>query len=280
VARALLAGVEPLDCGYDMPSHVLAAVQRMWWEAEQDKRLQPYLPPGGLMAAARDVLRRLEREPVRVPLKGVTDSKTGAAVIITLGHEDFQKAPALRSLEGPAFVLSLYHGRYDQWAWTTNLMRRSRPAELPVIGPLIDTSLGATPRRRHLLRTDPGSAFLGQWNFDSYLATADIWPTADVGDEFRTEIVCPIPVVFVHGDWDTQTPVENTLQVAPYYRKGHVLLVERGGHGALFQVAQHLPKTMEALMEFLQSGRTAHLPTRVAAPAPKFSAPSFPAPGA
>jgi len=28
VARALLMGVEPLDFGYDMPSHVLAAVQR------------------------------------------------------------------------------------------------------------------------------------------------------------------------------------------------------------------------------------------------------------
>ena len=62
VARALLTGVEPLDFGYDMPSHVLAAVQRMWWEAEKDPQLKPYLPTGGLMAAAREVLQRLERE--------------------------------------------------------------------------------------------------------------------------------------------------------------------------------------------------------------------------
>src|SRR3954471_3447992 len=63
VARALLMGVEPLDFTYDMPSHVLAAVQRIWWEAEKDPRLQPYLPKGGLMAAAREVLLRLERAP-------------------------------------------------------------------------------------------------------------------------------------------------------------------------------------------------------------------------
>jgi pimeloyl-ACP methyl ester carboxylesterase len=49
VARALLSRVEPLDYGYDMPAHVLAGVQRMWWEAEKDPRLQPYLPPGGLI---------------------------------------------------------------------------------------------------------------------------------------------------------------------------------------------------------------------------------------
>jgi pimeloyl-ACP methyl ester carboxylesterase len=230
------------------------------------------------MAAAREVLRRLQREPVRVPLKGVADVKTGAAVTITLGHEDFQKAPALRNAEGPAFVLSLYHGHYDQWAFVTNITRRSRPVEFPMITALIDTSLGVTPRRRYLLRNDPATAFLGQWNFDSYLATADIWPSPDVGDDFRTELVCPIPVLFVQGDWDTQTPVENTLQIAPYFRKGHVLLVERGGHGALNQVTQHLPETMEALLGFLKTGSTTNLPTRVAVPAPKFSVPGFPPP--
>jgi pimeloyl-ACP methyl ester carboxylesterase len=88
VARALLTGVEPLDFGYDMPSHVLAAVQRMWWEAEKDSQLKPYLPTGGLMAAAREVLQRLERGPVKVSVK---NEKTGEVITITLGQEDFQR---------------------------------------------------------------------------------------------------------------------------------------------------------------------------------------------
>src|SRR5436309_7129049 len=81
VARALLTGVEPLDFGYDMPSHALAAVQRMWWEAEKDPQLKPYLPTGGLMAAAREVLQRLEKAPVKVPVK---NEKTGEEMTITL----------------------------------------------------------------------------------------------------------------------------------------------------------------------------------------------------
>jgi pimeloyl-ACP methyl ester carboxylesterase len=278
VARALLAGVEPLDCGYDMPSHVLAAVRRMWWEAEQDLRLKPYLPPGGLWAAARDVLRRLERTPVKVTLKGAKDAKTGEAVTVTLGHEDFQREAFLRGADGPAFVLNAYHERYDAWASATAFARRGRPAEVPLITPLIDTSLGVTPKRRYLLQTDPANEFLGQWNFASYLATADVWPTADVGDDFRTETVTHIPVVFVNGDWDTQTPVENALGVAPYFPNGRVLIVERGGHGAMGQLSRHHPETMDALTAFLKTGGMEKLPTRVSVPGPKWSVPGFEVP--
>src|SRR5690606_29697847 len=102
------------------------------------ERLKPYLPPGGITAAAQEVLRRLEREPVKVPINDVT---------ITLGHEDFQRSPQLRTVAGPEFVLSLYHEHYDHWALMTYQARRSRPAAFPVIAALVDTSLGVTPRR-------------------------------------------------------------------------------------------------------------------------------------
>ena len=275
IARALLTGVEPLDCGYDMPSHVLAAVQRMWWEAEKDERFKRYLPQGGLMAAARQVLRRLEQKPVAVELKGVKDAKSGESVTITLGHEDFQREAFLKGPDGPAFVLAVYHERYEGWATTASLQRRSRTMEMPMIGPLIDTSLSVTPKRKYLLRTDPATEFLGHWNFDSYMAIADILPTEDVGDEFRTEKVTNIPVVFVNGDWDTQTPIENTLGIAPFFPKSHVLIVERGGHGAMNQLTQHHPKVKDSLVQFLKTADMTGLPTRISVPPPKFSAPGF-----
>jgi hypothetical protein len=84
--------------------------------------------------------------------------------------------------------------------------------------------------------------------------------------------------VFVHGDWDTQTPVENTLAIAPFFQKAHVVIVERGGHGALGQFSQHQPETMDALVGFLKTGTTEKLPTKVTLPAPKFTVPDFPLP--
>jgi pimeloyl-ACP methyl ester carboxylesterase len=276
VARALLTGVEPLDFGYDMPSHVLAAVQRMWWEAEKDPQLKPYLPTGGLMAAAREVLQHLKRGPVKVSVK---NEKTGEAITITLGKGDFQRT--LNQEKGgtdPAFILSLYYGHYDEWARSALDFRQSRDAEEAIIGPLIDTSLGVTPRREYLLRNDPATALLGQWDFDSYLATADIWPSKDVGDEFRNEIISHIPVVFVEGDWDTSTPIENTLSVAPYFVNGRVLIVEHGKHFALKQMVEDSPDIVTALMEFVRSGKTTNLPARMTLPVPKFQVPKFPPP--
>ena len=271
VARALLSGVEPLDYGYDMPSHVFAAVQRSWWEAEKDPGLKPYLPPGGLMAAAREVLRRFDRAPVQVK---VSDTRT-----IPIGREDFQR-DFPRGTRGPAFLLSLYYERYITWALSVDARRRSREGEAPLLGPLIDTSLGVTPRREFLLRTDAATEFLGQWNFDSYLASADIWPTADVGDDFRTDVLSAIPVVFAQGDWDTSTPVENTLNVAPFFPNGRVLIAAHGGHGVLDPIAEHLPDVMSVLLEFLRTGNTGNVPGRVTLPVPKFIAPDFPPPAA
>jgi hypothetical protein len=70
----------------------------------------------------------------------------------------------------------------------------------------------------------PEQSSLGRWSFNSYLVTADMWPRADVGDEFRTEVVSQIPFVFEQGDWDTQTPIENLLQVSPYFTNSRVLI--------------------------------------------------------
>ena len=276
VARALLSGVEPLDYGYDMPSHVFAAAQRMWWEAEKDPRIEPYLPPGGLKAAAQEILRRLDRASVNVKVK---DDKTGETVTVTLGREDFQRSFPLGT-NGPAFLLSLYHGEYDAWARSVLALRRTREAEIALIGPLIDTSLGVTSRREYLLRTDTGVEFLGQWNFASYMAMTGIWPTPDVGDEFRSEIISRIPVVFAQGDWDMFTPVENALNVAPFFPNGRVLITMRGEHGVLESLAADLPDVMATLLEFLQTGGTANLPARVSLPAPRFPAPDFPPPAA
>lgn len=271
VARALLSGTEPLDYGYDMPSHVVAGLQRMWWEVEKDARLQPYLPPGGMVSAAREVLGRLARAPVRVK---VTDG-TGDSVTVCLGREDFQR-DMLRG--GPTFLLSAYHEHYEGWARSVLAKRRGQEPTVPLIGWLIDTSLGVTPKRQHLLMTDPGAEMLGHWNFAAYVATTGIWPSPDVGDEFRTEMVTRIPVVFAQGDWDVQTPVENALNMAPFFPNGRVLIAVNGGHGVLGPIARNHPAVMAALLEFLQTGNTVNLPARVTLPVPKFDVPDFPPP--
>ncbi|HEV7768000.1 MAG TPA: alpha/beta fold hydrolase, partial [Thermoanaerobaculia bacterium] len=65
VARALLSGVEPLDSAYDMPSGVFAALESIAKDADNDSRLKPWLPKGGVMAALHDVRKRLAEKPLQ-----------------------------------------------------------------------------------------------------------------------------------------------------------------------------------------------------------------------
>lgn len=272
VARAILSGVEPLDYGYDMPTCVLAAIQRYWKEAEQDKALAPYIPQGGIEAAAKAVAKRLDAAQVKVEVK---DPKGGPAVTIVLGKEDFQRDFLHKAADGPAWVLSLYHEHYDTWAAAVLAKRKARTDDVKLIGPLVDTSLGVTPKREKQLRSDPATEFLGQWNWEAYIASAEIWPTADVGDDFRTPVETSIPVIFAQGDWDTQTPVENTLEISKFFPKGKVIIAERGGHGVLEPIAGRFPKEWAGMMDFLRTGQMPSLPERVTLPAGKFTVPDF-----
>ncbi|KRE98596.1 hypothetical protein ASG87_14465 [Frateuria sp. Soil773] len=272
VARAVLSGVEPLNEGYDMPSHVFAALQRIAFDADRDPGLKPYLPPGGLMEAVRALHRRFAGEPVRVQ---VSDA-SGKATTVVLGAEDFQLALLSHTQEGeqwPAFILSLYHRHYDDWAREVIAGRQAGTTKL--IGPLADSSLGVTAAREHQLRTDPAVELLGTWNFEANIASAPDWPTRDMGDAVRLPVVSPIPVVFVHGDWDTSTPVENTLGLLPFFPNGHAILVHRAGHDGTFYQLRENPAAKAAVYAFLRTGKLENLPTEETLPMPRFQRPAF-----
>jgi pimeloyl-ACP methyl ester carboxylesterase len=276
VARAVLSSVEPLNNGYDMPSQVYAALQRIAYDADRDPGLKPYLPPGGLMAAIGELHARFARGPIRVEVR----EETGQTHTVALGLGDLQLALLSHTDEAehwPAFILSLYHRHYQQWARDTIESRQASPTTL--IGPLADSSLGVTAARGYQLRTDPAVGLLGPWNFESNIASASDWPTPDMGDALREPVRSTIPIVFVHGDWDTSTPIDNTLGLLPYFSNGHAILVHRAGHDGTFYQLRDDPAAKQAIYEFLRSGSTDALPVAVTLPVPTFEVPSFAPPG-
>jgi pimeloyl-ACP methyl ester carboxylesterase len=277
VQRALLSGVEPLNNGYDMPSHVYAALQRVAWDADHDPDLVPYLPRGGLMAAVQVVHNRLAARPIKIT---VEDEKSGRPYTVVLGLGDFQRDLVRPAQDWPAWVISLYHGHYEAWAKAVIDARLETTSADAMIGPLIDTSLGVTPAREHQLRTDPARDFLGAWNFDSYIAQAPVWPTEDIGDDLRTPVQSKVPVLFVHGDWDTSTPLENPLGLLPYFPNGRMLVIHRGEHSARSVAFDQQAPLFEAGLVFLATGDASRVPAQAELPPPAFTRPAFAPPAA
>ncbi len=279
VSRAVLSAVEPLDYGYDMPSPVFAAIKRIAVEADRDPALRPYLPEGGVIAAATAVRDRLAAGPIEV---AVTD-EGGTPRKVVLGLEDFQlaliswsQAPA----RFPAAVLAAFHGHYEPWARDAIEWRKAGNQAL--INPLINTSLGMTPARQRLLWSDPALPMLGSWNFASYLATANAkeWPTTDLGDAFRTAVPNATPVLFVHGDWDTSTPIDNSLAMLPWFANGHLIRVHRGPHTGALALLKDQPAVAASVYEFLRTGKTDGLPSQVDMAPVVFAKPDFAPPEA
>jgi pimeloyl-ACP methyl ester carboxylesterase len=270
VARAVLSGVEPLDNGYDMPTPVYAALQRIAQDADRDPGLRPELPDGGMMAVIQALHERFARGPVTVRVR----NDDGSTTAVVLGAEDLQLALLAHADEPegwPAHLLALY--RQDYQAWAREVIADRRGGDSILIGPLVDSSLGVTAGREQRLRSDPALAMLGPWNFQANIASAPDWPTRDMGDDFREPVASDIPLLLVHGDWDTSTPIDNSLELLPYFRNGHLIRVHRGGHDGAMYLLRNAPEARQAVLAFLQSGATANLPGEVELPPPTFQQP-------
>ncbi|WP_369981191.1 alpha/beta hydrolase [Xanthomonas bundabergensis] len=274
VARAVISAAEPLDAGYDQPSQVFAAFQRIAAEADQSAALAPYLPTGGMIAAMQATRDRFANGPIRVDVE-----HDGRRQQVTLGLEDYQLALITYSANAatfPRFVLSAYHGHYDDWARDAIAWRA--PERRALINPLINIGLDMSAPRKRLLWSDPALPMLGRWNFAAYLATKGEWASADAGDAMRAPILDPTPVLFVQGDWDTSTPLENTLALLPYFPNSRTVLLHRAQHNGTFALLRSRPELAAKVYAFLRDGDTRTLPADAALDPVAFAAPAFAAP--
>ena len=173
----------------------------------------------------------------------------------------------------PSAILELYHNQYKRWSIPRNYSIASRT----LLQPLIDSSLGVTNQRREQLWNDPAVRFISRRNFAPLIATADIWPSPDVGDAFRNPVICNIPVIFVNGDWDTKTPIENMHQIAQFFPNSQKIVVHCAGHSTMnYTVKEQHPLFIKKLAHFLETGTSDKIPENLTVrPYKTFRAPNF-----
>ncbi len=105
-----------------------------------------------------------------------------------------------------------------------------------------------------------------------YRAACPAWGS-DLGEAFRQNFETDIPAVLVHGNWDLSTPLENALELAPFFKNGQLVIVRGGSHGAMREALKESESFRDALMRFIVTGDSSALPDELELPAIEWEVP-------
>ncbi|MEM7787031.1 MAG: alpha/beta fold hydrolase [Bacteroidota bacterium] len=277
IARVMFYGLEGPDHTHDDPDGLERALESIAAAAESSETLAPYVPPGGLLNAYRDLIRRADAEPIRVP---TVHPDTGDSLVVVLAGDDFRELSrgVTRGLAWnyltPAWALDLLtmlSGDFEPAA--RRIFRlRTRTGMRNAAFYQLDCGSGITEARDARYRAADGADLVGEiWTM--YSVGCLPWD-ADLGDGFRSDFVTDIPALLLHGTWDVSTPYENATELLPSFRDHHLVTVEGGSHGAVYEAMEVDQAFEDGLYRWFATGDATGLPDRVVLPPPAWQAPA------
>ena len=271
VARSVLSGLEGPDHTWDHPGWIWNVYKRVAAEAEAAESLKGLIPEGGLIAAVESLVEEAGENPREVTLfRGRRNEAT--AIIDRRAMQYVARGISRRLKDWPAEVIQMSNGNFANAAVATLMRKKKDPRSFKTASYwALDSSSGISQRRRSEIESDPATAILGNINW-SYAAGSPVWKV-DLGDDFRKNTETKIPTVIVHGTWDTQTPYENALELALYFKEHKFVTVERGSHGAINEAQALVPGFRRSLLHFIESGDSSRLPDKITLPAPRWTVP-------
>ena len=263
VERAILRGLEGPNHTYDHPGHYWNIFKRVAQEAEMAPELKGFIPKDGLLKAIEIVVERVSKNPFTIT---VTDTN-GSQDVLFDGQSIKRFADGYSGgLPGwPANVIEMYYGSFQEAAEIAvrrnkNSGKRYSTASFW----MLDCGSGITTQRLSEYRADPAQEIVGS-TYWSYAAGCSVW-NSDLGDDFRANFTTDIPTVLVHGTWDTSTPFENVLDLAPYFKNSKLIPVIRGPHGAIRAAFGVSEEFKNGIMQFAETGNISELPDKVEMP--------------
>ena len=180
----------------------------------------------------RHVLAKLEREPMTVT---ITDRALKQKVDVPIGPDALKRILVLDIGDGndfpvfPALLLSIERGDPSILAWFAEKRYNQTGAiDLMVFG--MRCSAGATVDRDREIERQAQTSIFGNMQNALYPAVCAALPGIDLGDNFRKPVVSDVPVLFLSGTLDSNTPPYQAEEIRWRMPNAMHVIVANAGH--------------------------------------------------
>lgn len=230
VERAALLGTAgPADMR-KLPFVLDTQLAKLSMLAREDPSIGAEVPD--MTALLRRVLAKLEREPMAVT---ITDRTRQEKVQVRIGPQALQRILVADIGDGndfpvfPALLLTIERGDSSILAWFVE-KRYNQIAGPNLMAYGMRCSAGAAAGRDREIERQAQLSILGNELNGPYPAVCEALPGIDLGDDFRKPIVSNVPVLFISGTLDSNTPPYQAEQVRWGMPSSMHLIVPNAGH--------------------------------------------------
>ncbi len=244
--RAILIGVEGLDETFKMPLDLDNQFDKLNNLIQQDSLLSQSIPD--LKELYKRVAAKLEAQPATVeivtPIKlkrKVKVGKFGLDFILKRDMGDTKDIPIL-----PKLLTQIENDDYSTLAFYVE-KRYKRFLAIPAMNFSMDIASGGDQERIAQVREQEEESLFGKINNFPYLDLHGVWPVNDLGEEFRAPLETNVPVLFLTGDLDVNTPSYQATNIADQLTNSTHLEVENAGHEQIM----YFWDSMKAMMDFM-----------------------------
>jgi pimeloyl-ACP methyl ester carboxylesterase len=185
-----------------------------------------------MTALLRRVLAKLEREPMTVT---VTNRALKQKVDVRVGPDALRRILVLDIGDGndfpvfPALLQTIENGDPSILAWFVDKRYNQLGAvDLMVYG--MRCSAGATADRDREIERQARISIFGPMQNGPYPAVCAALPGIDLGDTFRSSVVSDVPVLFLSGTLDSNTPPYQAEEIRWRMPNAMHIIVANAGH--------------------------------------------------
>jgi len=185
-----------------------------------------------MSALLRRVLTKLEREPIAVT---ITDRARKEKVQLRIGPDALRRILVADIGDGndfpvfPALLLTIDRGDPSILAWfVEKRYNQSTGTDLMAYG--IRCSAGATATRDREIALQAQTSLFANAQNGWYPDICAALPSIDLGDAFRAPIVSDVPVLFISGTLDSNTPPYQAEEMRWSMPRAMHLIVQNAGH--------------------------------------------------